>query len=233
MALLSDEEIKKAIAEGEITIEPFDEKNCLQPASYDMRVGKKALVTKSIGLEELKRRVEKGGGTEIDIEAASSVTIPAGGFALITTLETVKLSKVYVGHIGIRSYYTRKGLAILSGLQIDPGFDGVLVLGLCNLSPRSFTLDYGDPLCTIEIHKLNKEAKRTYIGKYTVEQKEGKLPKVDKDYLRTIETMSVSDLTNALLTLAGDIKKLTHTVNIFWIPLGLTLIVALITIIFK
>jgi deoxycytidine triphosphate deaminase len=56
MALLTDTEIKKAIEDGEVEIEPFDEENCLQPASYDMRVGERAIVAKSISLEELRRR---------------------------------------------------------------------------------------------------------------------------------------------------------------------------------
>jgi len=66
----------------------------------------------------------------------------------------------------MRTYYTRKGLAVLSGLQIDPGWNGILVLGLANLSPRSVTLDYKDTLCTIEIHRLNRPAEKAYDGKY-------------------------------------------------------------------
>ena len=39
MALLADIEIKQAIESGEIQIDPFNEIECLQPASYDVRIG--------------------------------------------------------------------------------------------------------------------------------------------------------------------------------------------------
>jgi len=41
---------------------------------------------------------------------------------------------MHAAHTGMRSYYVRKGIAILSGIQIDPGWDAPLVLGLANLS---------------------------------------------------------------------------------------------------
>ncbi|MBW2984500.1 dCTP deaminase [Candidatus Woesearchaeota archaeon] len=228
MALLTDNEIKEAIKTKGIEIAPFDGEHCLQPASYDLRVGKRAIITKSMGLEELKKKVEKEESTEIDVEKAGSMTVPAGGFALVTTLEKIKFSNLYAGHIGMRSFFTRKGLSILSGLQIDPGFEGTLVLGLCNLSPRQLTLDYEDRIATIEIHKLNKATAKPYIGKYTEEQMEGKIPQQDKYYLRTIETMSMSDLTKSLLTLSGNIDKLSKQFWYFWIPLIIAIIVGII-----
>jgi len=30
----------------------------------------------------------------------------------------------------MKSYYVRKGIVLLAGLQIDPGWDGYLVLGV-------------------------------------------------------------------------------------------------------
>ena len=39
MAILTDSEIKEAINEGELEIDPFDEEHGLQPASYDARLG--------------------------------------------------------------------------------------------------------------------------------------------------------------------------------------------------
>lgn len=231
MALLTSGEILQAIRSGEIEIDPFDEQQCLQPASYDMRVGKKAIVAKSLTLEELRKRVDKGVVKELSVAQEGSIGIPAGGFALITTLERVKLASCYAGHIGIRSYYTRKGLVLLSGLQIDPGFDGVLVLGICNLSPRTLIVEYGDPFCTIEVHRLNIPADKPYSGKYMAEQREGKIPVSDKDYLRTIETMSISDLTQALLTLSDNVNAMTRQLRLFWIPLGIVVIAAIISLI--
>lgn len=233
MALLTDIEIKKAIEDGEVEIEPFDEEHCLQPASYDMRVGERAIVAKSISLEELRRKVEKEEAKELLLSRERSLVIPSGGLALITTFEKIKLSNRYAGHIGIASRWSRKGLGILSGLQIDPGWDGVLVLGLCNHAPRSIVLDYKDPLCTIEIHRLNVEPGRPYPGPYMAEQREGKIPTEDKAYLRTIETMSISDLTQALFTLSQNVDRMARTLRYFWIPLGIAVLAALLAAVFS
>ncbi len=157
MALLTDIEIREARQRGDLAIEPFDESESLQPASYDLRVGKTAIVAKSVTIEELERAVKEDLAPEINLEDRRTLSIPAGGFALITTLEPVKLSPSYAAHIGIRSYYTRKGLALLSGLQIDPGFEGYLILGLANLSPRAIAVDYADPL----LHYRNSSALAT------------------------------------------------------------------------
>lgn len=232
MSILTDVEIKSAITAGEIAIEPLDEVHGLQPASYDVRLGKKAIITRTVSLEELKGKVQKGEVKEINIEKEGSITVPGGAFALVTTLERIKLGRRYAGHIGMRTYYTRKGLVILSGLQIDPGWDGVLVLGLANLSPRSLTLDYSDHLCTIEIHRLNVDA-GIYKGTYMAEQREGRIPSADKDYLRTIETMSVSDLTKALIDLSQGVSYLSKWVRGFWAGFAIVILLAIITLILQ
>lgn len=204
--LLCDIEIREAIKKGQIVIENFSEES-LQSASYDLRLGKRGIVTKSISIEDLKKKISKEEVRETDIEEERSITIPAGSFALLTTFESLKFSTSNVGHIGAKSYYIRKGLALLSGLQVDPGFEGILVLGFANLSPRSITIEYEDPICTLEIHKLSKPASKPYNGRVLLEQKNGRIPIADKDYLRTIETMSISDLTQALVTLSDNVAN--------------------------
>lgn len=227
MALLTDREIKEAIESEEIAIEPFSEDVSLQPASYDLRVGDTAIVARSVTLEHLEKQVRDEVAPEIDVKGQRSLTVPAGGFALITSLERVRLSTSHAAHIGMRSYYTRKGLALLSGLQIDPGFEGFLVLGLANLSPRSIAVDHGDPFCTIEIHRLERPAEKAYDGRYSMEQREPRIPRADKDYLRTIETMSVSDLTQALLTLSRNVQNLSQQFYLLWVPLLVASLAAL------
>ncbi len=232
MALLTDSEIKEALEKEGLEIHPFDE-DSLQAASYDLRLGKRAIITRTVSLEELKGRIQKEEVKEVNVEKEESISIPGGGFALVSTNERVKLPTNFAGHIGMRTYYTRKGLSILSGLQIDPGWDGVLVLGLANLSPRSITLDYKDHLCTIEIHRLNRPADIAYQGKFMAEQREGRIPVSDKDYLRTIETMSVSDLTKALIDLSSNVSVLGKLVKGFWYGFGIVIILAVITIILQ
>lgn len=232
MALLTDLEIKEAMEKDGLEIEPFDEES-LKSASYDVRLGTRAIITRTVSLDELKGKIQKEEIKEVNVEKEESITIPGGAFALAATLERIKLPNNYAGHIGMRTYYTRKGLEILSGLQIDPGWDGVLVLGLANLSPRSITLDYKDNLCAIEIHRLNRSAEKPYQGPFMAEQREGRIPLSDKDYLRTIETMSVSELTQALIDLSQNVSILGKSVRGFWYGFGAVIILAVISLIIQ
>jgi len=221
--IITDGEIKEARKKKDIVLEPFSD-DSLQPASYDMRLGKSAIISKTVTLEELQKQVESGDVKEINVEEKGQIIIPPGAFTLFTTLEKIKLTTRYAGHIGMKSYYTRKGLVLLSGIQIDPGFEGHLVLGACNLSPRSLELSYADPICTIELHKLNKEASKAYYSDAMKQQKDGKIPRADKDYLRTIETMSISDLTTALTTLSRNVDALRRNIWYLWIPMILVFV---------
>lgn len=79
---------------------------------------------------------------------------------------------------------------------------------------------------------MNVPVDRPYSGKYMAEQREGKIPASDKDYLRTIETMSISDLTQALLTLSDNVNVMTRQLRFFWIPLIIVVVAAILSIIF-
>jgi dCTP deaminase len=195
--LMTDGQIRTAMSEGRLTIEPFADE-CLQPASYDMRVGRTAL--------------RSGDDVEINVRAARGITLYAGQFALLVTYESLKLSPETAGHIGVRSYFTRKGLILLSGLQIDPGFEGVLVLGVYNASPRRLTLDYQAAFCTVEFHHLSAAAEEPYHP--NEEQRRGAIPNVDKDYLRMIETESLSEVAESVRTLSQNVGVLNSTVKI-------------------
>lgn len=200
--LMTDKEIKKAIADGKIKFKNYSA-DSLQSASYDMRLGNKAIVS--------------GTDMDIDVKKEGGIVLKPGQFALATTLENVTMPKDVAGTIGIKSYYTRKGLILLAGLQIDPGFEGVLVLGLYNASPRKITIEHGDSFCTVEFHQLSTEVEKPYES--SQEQKGGEIPRIDKDYLRTIETQSLSELADNMRTLTINVSALTKTVNRFVLPL--------------
>jgi hypothetical protein len=117
---------------------------------------------------------------------------------------------------------------LLSGLQVDPGFDGYLVLGLANLSPRAVHISHEESIATLEIQRLARPAAEPYSGMYAGEQVTATIPRTDADYLRTIETLSVSDLTQALLRLSDNVSTLSRDVRIFLIPIGVGVAVAII-----
>jgi len=195
--LLSDREIKEAMEKGLIKMEFFDPK-MLQAASYDMRIGKRLLIS--------------GNEQEIDLEKVGSLNLKAGEFALLTTAENITLDNIIVGHIGLKSYYTRKGVIVLAGLQIDPGFSGILILGVYNASSRKINLEYLNPICTVEFHKLAKPVEKLFQRTDLEEQKEARIPKIDRDYLKTLETQSLSNMSEAVRQLSINVARLaTHT----------------------
>ena len=138
------------------------------------------------------------------------------------------LSAEYAGHLGLRSSFARKGLLLLAGLQVDPGFDGHLVLGLANLSPRAVHLSYEEPIATLELHHLTRAAATAYSGTYAGRQLKAVIPRADADYLRTIETLSVSDLTRAQLRLSDSVAALSRDVRTVYLPIALAILVAFV-----
>ncbi len=141
--LLPDWKIKK-----EILIEPFS-KESLQPAGYDLRVGKEAYID----------------GKFLDIEKEGEITIPPKKHALILTLERVKLPDDVMGNMKIRSSLAREGV-LGSFAWVDPGWDGNLTLMLYNASDEPVTLEYGERFVQIAFIRLEGPARNPYRGNY-------------------------------------------------------------------
>jgi dCTP deaminase len=198
---MTDEQIERAVTAGALVIDPFDSET-LQPASYDFRLGAKAIVARSVSVIDRLVGGRDRPPPEIDVKAVGEIQIPPDGFALIVTLERVGLSPRYVARIGFQSYYARKGLLLLSGPQVDPGFEGHLLLGLANASPGWLTIPYADAIATLEFHELASDCRRPYRGQYQGTQLGPIIPRSDAAFLRTyVTTRPVADLKWALLPL--------------------------------
>ena len=185
--LMSDKDIQEARSSGELRIRNFSQKS-LQPASYDMRVGGEAFSSH-----------EK---TPIDIKSTGSLAIKPGDFILVRTYESVKLSPKIAGRIGLRSFHARKGLALLAGPQIDPGFEGVLVVGLHNLDANELKLSYREPFCTIEFYRLPEPVKRPYKGEYQ-----------NQKGIREKDSNAIKERIPAWAPIEDRLKKLEQTVD--------------------
>ncbi|AHF79683.1 dCTP deaminase [Thermococcus paralvinellae] len=141
--ILPDWKIRK-----EILIEPFSEKS-LQPAGYDLRVGNEAIVN----------------GKFIDVKKEGKVIIPPKEYALILTLERVRLPDDIMGEMRLRSSLAREGL-IGSFAWVDPGWDGNLTLGIFNGSNEEIELEYGERFVQIVFHRLEAPTSSPYRGNY-------------------------------------------------------------------
>ncbi|MHC1610637.1 MAG: dCTP deaminase [Candidatus Methanospirareceae archaeon] len=196
MALLTDGEIKKKISEGVLKIENFSE-DCLEPASYDMRLGEQAF----------KSRHERG---LINIKDSGMITIEPGEFTILTTHERIELPKNIAGHIGLRSHYARKGVILLSGPQIDPGFKGLLTVAVYNVGPRDVVIPFLEKFCTTEYYALNIDALKPYKGEY---QNQIKIPTSDIEFLREAKGATLAEVIESVGSLARSVNSLEATVS--------------------
>jgi dCTP deaminase len=210
--LMNSDQIKEAIKEDLLTIDEFSEE-CLQPASYNFRLGNEVITSSRRDKEDPSRR--------------GLFTIPAGDFALVKTFERVRLSARVAGHIGLRSHYTKKGLDILAGPQIDPGFNGYLVVGLTNLSPRDITIPYKEEFCTVEFYEFTEPVSNPYDGEY---QGQTGIMGKDLELLVDSQGMTFGEVIKSLGTLSASVGDLSRWVKFLaWaiptiVVVGLTVI---------
>ncbi len=200
--MLSDQQILEFMEQGDIIIEDFDE-SCLKPASYDMRLGKEAFISS---------RKEK-----INVEEMGLLRIPPGEFAIVVTYEKIKLSKRIAASIGLRSYFARKGLVLLAGPQIDPGFEGRLTLVLFNASPKEAILRYKEPFCTIEFHQLIVEATKGYQGRY---QQQNSIRLEDIEYFTELSGMTIGEILKTMEGVTSSINELSTDVKVLSQSIG-------------
>ncbi|HEY2934308.1 MAG TPA: dCTP deaminase [Acidobacteriota bacterium] len=151
--ILSDVQIREEIESGKLTISPYD-KEMLQPASYDLKVGKDAAT------------YPKNGDPKLDLQKEGFVVVAPFAPAIISTLEDLKIPLHLAGRFGLKSGLSRRGIYASVGPQIDPGFEGKLYVTLFNLTPGSLALNYGDSFLSLELHQLGTPASKGYTGEY-------------------------------------------------------------------
>ena len=212
--ILTDRQIREAYVGGDIIIDPFEEKQ-LQPATYDFRVGENGATTSAKKI--------------INIRETGYLLLVPGDFAVITVFEKLRLNNQYVGRFGLRSKYTRKGLIATTGPQIDPGYDGRLILGLTNLTPKSMAIPYKDDLISVEFHRLEEPSSKPYTGPY---QHKYELGPEDIEMVVETEGMALSEVLNTLRTLTQNVAALSNEVKwLKWIfPIAAAVIAILVAI---
>ena len=151
--LLPDNEILREVESGTLQIFPFDKK-MLQPASYDLKVGKDAAT------------IPKNGDPRIDLEEEGFFIVAPYAPAVVYALEYLKFPDDLAGRFGLKSSLSRRGIYASVGPQVDPGFEGKLSVTLFNLTPVPIALNYGDSFLSLEFQRLSGKASKGYTGEY-------------------------------------------------------------------
>ena len=145
MAILSDKDILKAINDGKISIEPFNETN-QTPNGYDLTVGE----------VYIKR-------TDEHITEGEAFIPPLTWFA-ISTREYIKIGEDVAAQLWIRSSYARRGIFSSFG-KVDAGFEGTLTIGCFNASDEAVSIPIGDRFCQIVFEEMLSKPLETYEKK--------------------------------------------------------------------
>ncbi|AGM11757.1 trimeric dUTPase [Halovirus HCTV-5] len=183
---LADHEIASRIHyhEDDLDISPYDETN-LQPASYDLRLGREFKVLKRPSLwERVKHGVlsripfsnvdpahrdprdEETTERHVRLQEGESFILGAHDFVLAHTQEAVRIPDDVVGVVHGRSSWARLGVDPHLGGYIDPGFHGQITLELCNQTDTPIKLYVGQRFCQLAFHEMNEAASDPYDGKY-------------------------------------------------------------------
>jgi len=186
MTVIAGKTIKRLVEEGKLRIEPFHE-DAMEPASYDLRLGYKVLVSPVLG--------EKGKIVDLRKEKDHSYLIQNGQFVSVLTEEKLALPNDFCGRFGLRSAYTRKGLLSFGGLQIDPGWRGHLVISLFNIGPEPVEIRLGEKIFTVEFHNLDEATDKPYGSEpQQIYQDQDDFPQSDIRYILNAKTISLAEL---------------------------------------
>jgi dCTP deaminase len=162
-SVLSDATIRRLVAEGTITIDPWDPE-LLQPASVDLRLGSSFRVFHNYRASAIDLRDPPTNLTEpITIEPDEPFVIHPGEFCLGATLEYVSIPDDIVARIEGKSSLGRLGLIVHATAGFcDPGWHGTLTLELNNLTRVPIKLWAGLPIAQLSFMALDAPAERPY-----------------------------------------------------------------------
>ena len=140
--ILNDKQIKILSEEKEM-ISPFVDKSVqdgisygLQSFGYDLRVGSEFKIFTNIKGNTVADPKNFTEDNFVTVKEEKSILIPPNSFALANSLEYFKIPRDVTGLVTSKSTYARVGLGNPPTV-LEAGWQGVLVLELCNYTSSS------------------------------------------------------------------------------------------------
>lgn len=161
--ILSDTDIKKALTNGDISIDPLDLKY-LQPASIDLHLDKEFLIfdTTQHYVIDPKKPIDPL-MKSVTIDENRPFVLHPGEFALGLIYETTGVSNEYVGRLEGKSSIGRMGLLIhVTAGFLDPGNKLKMTLELCNVANMPILLYYKMPIAQMAFEKISSPCEVPY-----------------------------------------------------------------------
>lgn len=166
--MLSDRDIRLAMTPEKLPpnlrhlqplrVIPAPDDSQFQPCTIDLRLGNEFIYVVGVKdpetghVSSVKRKV-----------VADTFTLKQGQFVLAHTLEYIEVPPHLCVKVDGKSSLGRRGIMVhvTAGL-IDPGFKGMITLELKNVGYDNMTLEWGQSICQIEVHRLSSPAMRPY-----------------------------------------------------------------------
>lgn len=174
--VLSDRDLKKALANGDIVIKPaIDEKTQLGSCSLDLRLGNVFRVfehSKNPYIDPSKKDYSNEITREIIVKKGESFIMQPGDFVLAATFESITIAPDLLGRLEGRSSLGRLGIVVHSTASVfEPGWDGNAVLELGNLGRMAVALTPGMRICAMSFEQLTSSAEVPYNKKKAAKYK--------------------------------------------------------------
>lgn len=189
--ILSDFSIKSALADGSLSIEPFDEKQ-LQPSSYDVRLGAQFILFKTpeevssnlhtpIVLDPYKENMLT---KKVTLDDYSYIELAPNDFILGATKEIIGVGEALVGRIEGKSSLGRLGILVhATAGYVDPGWLGRLTLEIKNIAPYPVKIYENMLIAQVAFDVLSTPAHRKYGDKSLGSKYQGDMgPNVSKTH---------------------------------------------------
>ena len=188
MSVLADRDIRSALQEGRIRIDPFDPA-CLQPSSIDLHLDRDFRVFHNHRYPLIDPRQEQPDLTEVvSIEEDEPFVLHPGEFVLGQTLEWVELPDDIVARLEGKSSMGRLGLLIHSTAgYVDPGWKGNLTLELSNVAKLPIALYFGMRIGQISFFSMSSAVERPYGSRELGSKYQGQSTPTESKFFRELE----------------------------------------------
>ncbi len=183
--VLSDRDIKNALAAGRIKITPRPDLAAqLGSCMIDLRLGNVYRVfnhSKTPYLDPQNPKTLQNITTEIKVTNGESFTLHPGEFILAITKEYIEMPDDLTGRLEGRSSIGRLGVVIHStAANIECGFRGNITLELANMGRIPVMLYPGMRICSLSFDELSSPADVPYYKKKSAKYVGQKRPESSK-----------------------------------------------------
>jgi dCTP deaminase len=161
--LLSDRDLKAALADGRMALSPYDEA-MVQPSSIDVRLDRFFRVFANHRYTHIDPAVQQDDLTElVEVADDEAFLLHPGEFVLGSTLERITLGDDLASRLEGKSSLGRLGLLTHSTAGfIDPGFSGHVTLELSNVANLPIKLYPGMRIGQICVLPLSSPSEHPY-----------------------------------------------------------------------